>query len=503
MTTINIYPEQVLNPINRKILGHFVEQFPGNIPGGIFMPGNQLSDEMGFRKDVLEALREVNVSQIRWAGNFSSHYHWIDGVGPKENRPKKINFAWDATEDNLFGTAEFVAFCKKVGSEPVIGVNMGSGTAEEAMNWVEYCNSIENTCYANLRRSNGYENPFNVKYWCLGNEMYAQWQFGHLDAEEYAKKAVHFAYAMKRADPNIKLTAVGLETDPDWNYKVVEKLSILQVPYAPNAGEYIDYLSAHYYPIGNDSAYTNSDYEMRMTLGEFFHERTVLMRNAIENATDDMKSHIKVVWDEWNPVGQRDGTEFTLEMAVWTALIMNSFVRYSKYVEMANYTFFVNGNGGPICVTEDGILKQAEYYVFELFGKLLGSYLVGNYHDAKTVCLDMPVDGRWPRWDREKSKKRDISLLDINVTKDEDGKLKVFVINISPDEDFYTEINIKESGTDYTKAILYTIWNKDYRAKNSQEKPKEICINEQQLECKENTIKVKFLHHSINAIQIS
>ena len=174
------------------------------------------------------------------------------------------------------------------------------------MNWVEYCNGSGGTYYADLRKSHGYEEPFHVKYWCLGNEMYAQWQFGALNADDYAKEAVHFAYAMKRVDPSIKLTAVGLETDPVWNYKTVEKLNVRQAPYAPEAGEYIDYISAHYYPIGNDSAYANSDYRTRMTMGEFFHERTILMRHAIENAADDSECPIKVVWDEWNPMGEKE-----------------------------------------------------------------------------------------------------------------------------------------------------------------------------------------------------
>lgn len=133
-------------------------------------------------------MKEAGVSQIRWAGNFSSHYHWMDAVGEKQLRPKKINFAWGGIEDNGHGTAEFVNLCRKAGAEPVIGVNMGSGTPEEAMNWVEYCNGSGGTYYADLRISHGYQEPFHVKYWCLGNEMYAQWQFGSLNAEDYAKK---------------------------------------------------------------------------------------------------------------------------------------------------------------------------------------------------------------------------------------------------------------------------------------------------------------------------
>ena len=184
MNRITIYPEHVKNRISPFLLGHFAEQFRGNIPGGIYMPENPLSDTDGMRTDVIEKMKEAGVTQIRWAGNFSSHYHWMDAVGDKLLRPAKINFAWGGIEDNAHGTAEFIKLCRKVGAEPVIGVNMGSGTPEEAMNWVEYCNGSGGTYYADLRKYHGYEEPFHVKYWCLGNEMYAQWQFGALNADD-------------------------------------------------------------------------------------------------------------------------------------------------------------------------------------------------------------------------------------------------------------------------------------------------------------------------------
>ncbi len=497
MARITIYANHIQNEISPFLLGHFVEQFRGNIPDGIYMPDNALSDEDGMRTDVLEKMREAGVTQIRWAGNFSSAYHWEDGVGEKAGRPKKISFAWEDVEDNGHGTAEFIRLCKKVGAEPVIGVNMGSGTPEEAMNWVEYCNGTEDTYYANLRRSHGYADPFNVKYWCLGNEMYAQWQFGALNAQEYAKKAIHFAYAMRRADPTIKLTAVGLETDPAWNYEVVEKLSVLPVPYAKLAGNYIDYLSAHYYPIGNESAYADADYRTRMTLGEFFHERTMLMRNAIENATDDSESGIKIVWDEWNPMGERDGSEFTLEMALWSSTIMNSFIRDSKYVEMANYTFFVGGNG-PIQVTEKGLTVQPEFYLMKLYADHMGQFLLETRDDAEKVCIDMPVDRRWPKYGRACRKTREVSLLDIAATAGQ-GKITVFVTNRSFDQDIETTLVLAECDKLYRKVVVSTLWHERLDACNT-DNPDEVKTAVKEECCENNSYTAVFLRHSINAV---
>lgn len=499
MIKIKVYPGHVKNEISRGLLGHFVEQYPGNIPGGIYDPESRYADEDGFRTDILEKMRETGVTQIRWAGNFSSAYHWMDGVGPISQRPKKLNFAWDALEDNRHGTAEFIKLCRKVGAEPVIGVNMGSGTPEEAMNWVEYCNGTEDSFYANLRRKDGYEAPFRVRNWCLGNEIYAQWQFGMMDAEEYSRQAVHFAFAMRRADPSILLTAVGLETDPDWNYKVASRLSLKQVPYAKNGGDYMNYMSAHYYPIGNESAFTDTDYETRMSMGEFFHERTMLMRSAMEAAADDSEYPAKIVWDEWNPMGARDGSEFTLEMALWSSLILNSFIKDSKYVERANYTFVVGGNG-PIRVEGNGLLLQPEFYLLKLYAAVLGDQLIENSSDAPSVQVKMPVDYRWPKWGRSKYKLRNIPLLDVVTTSGKNG-ITIFVTNLSRETDFDVEISIQEWDRKAKKAVIHTIWNEDIRAINTTERTC-VEIQREELRVTHNKVIVHFKSHSINAITV-
>lgn len=463
------------------------------------MPGHPKADADGFRTDVLAAMREAGVTQLRWAGNFSSQYHWMDGVGP--DRPKKINFAWDAVEDNRHGTAEFIRLCRKVGAEPVIGVNMGSGTAEEAMNWVEYCNGTGDTYYANLRRAHGQEEPFGVKYWCLGNEMYAQWQFGCLTAEEYARKAMQFAFAMRRADPMIRLTAVGLETDPKWNYIVAREL--LQEPgaFAPASGHYMDYLSAHYYPIGNYSAYTDADYDTRMTLGEFFHERTILMRASMEAAADDNECPAGIVWDEWNPMGVRDGSEFTLEMAMWTSAILNSFIRDSKYVKMANYTFFVGGNG-PVQLSGDGLLLHAEYYVFRMYAGLLGTTLIRHWGNIPTVTRTMPVDARWPKNGAKKEKVREIPLIDLAATKNDRGDITLFAVNMSREEEFSVRILVDETADRYCAGEQQMLWNEDVRARNTEEQPKLVTVMRQELRGEGGAFCVKLPAHSIHAIQL-
>jgi len=207
---IKIDLDRKIGEVNKNIYGNFVEHLGRCVYGGIYEEGSPLSDERGFRKDVLEAVKDLNVSITRYpGGNFVSNYHWKDGIGPKDQRPPRMELAWARLESNRFGTDEFVQYAKEMGTEPYFSVNMGTGTIEEAQQWVEYCNVANGPFYAELRKKNGYTEPYNIKYWSLGNEMDGFWQMGHLNAEDYCKKAREAAKLMKLTDPDIKLIAAG------------------------------------------------------------------------------------------------------------------------------------------------------------------------------------------------------------------------------------------------------------------------------------------------------
>lgn len=201
--------------------------------GGKYDPCSPLADANGLRKDVLEAMRGLNVSIIRYpGGNFVSNYHWLDGV-----RPKRI----PRLETNQFGTIEFIKFVRAIGTEPHIAVNMGTGTIEEAQAWLEYCNIGQGPYYAELRRAHGFPMPYHVRYWGLGNEMDGLWQMGHMSAEDYCKKAREAAKLMRRTYPDIKLIAAGSSNyrpgaDPDhWNSTILYQLR-----------DDIDYIALHH-----------------------------------------------------------------------------------------------------------------------------------------------------------------------------------------------------------------------------------------------------------------
>ncbi|KAH0137223.1 family 51 glycoside hydrolase, partial [Aureobasidium melanogenum] len=241
--------------INDNVYGGFTEHMGRCIYGGIYDPGNPLSDENGFRKDVIEAFKELNCPVVRYpGGNFVATYHWLDGVGPKDQRPVRPELAWLGEESNQFGTDEFLKWCEVVGTEPYFALNFGTGTLDEALGWLEYCNSDKNTYYANLRRKNGRDKPYNVKYWALGNEMWGPWQVGQMTKEAYADKAYQWAKAMKLLDPSVVLILCGETGYSTWDSYVLKECVKWDTHTlgGSTTASLIDMHSIHIYTASND-----------------------------------------------------------------------------------------------------------------------------------------------------------------------------------------------------------------------------------------------------------
>ena len=271
--------------INPNIYGMFIEHLGRCTYGGIFDEGSPLSDSEGYRVDVLKACQRLAPPLLRWpGGNFVSGYHWQDGIGPPGERPRRFDLAWFSEESNRFGTDEFLGFCRRLDTEPYICANAGTGTLDEAAAWVEYCNGWGNTHYANRRRQCGNTVPYNVRYWGLGNEMYGDWQIAHLDAEDYAKKALEMAKMMRWTDPRIQLVSCGLG-QPEWDVPVLERLR-----------DKAEYISVHCY-VGSDDYYTNVTSVTRM---EDIIERTKAALCQVFGVADAAKAPVKISVDEWN-----------------------------------------------------------------------------------------------------------------------------------------------------------------------------------------------------------
>src|SRR5215212_6898988 len=201
-----IQQPRVTTDFDRRLLGSFLEHLGRAIYTGVYQPGSPMADGKGFRTDVVREIKELGVPIVRYpGGNFVSGYNWLDGVGPRPQRPTVLDRAWNSTETNQFGTNEFIEWCRLVGAEPLLGMNYGTGSAEMAVAYVEYCNVDKGTKWSNLRRSHGYDAPHNVKNWCLGNEMDGPWQIGHMPARAYGQKARDTAQQIRTIDGNLQL----------------------------------------------------------------------------------------------------------------------------------------------------------------------------------------------------------------------------------------------------------------------------------------------------------
>src|SRR5579864_9353746 len=244
---IKIDIDRTIGEVDPHLFGNFAEHLGRMIYGGIYEEGSPLSDKDGYRTDVMDAVKKLGVSIIRYpGGNFSSGYNWTDGIGPKDQRPVRVELAWNALESNRFGTDEFLHYCERIGAEPYICINGGLGTVDDARHWVEYTNESRHTYWADQRRKNGREKPYAVKYWGLGNEIDGPWQLGHKNAEDYAKFALEAAKAMRLVDSSIKLIASGSSNYgadwQGWNRTVITALR----------GQ-ADYVSLHTYINNRDN----------------------------------------------------------------------------------------------------------------------------------------------------------------------------------------------------------------------------------------------------------
>ena len=430
MSQIAISPARTRGTIDRKLFGGFVEHLGRCIYGGLYDEGSPLSDERGFRKDVLALLRELRLGVLRWpGGNFASNYHWTDGIGPRQDRPRRPELAWGGEEPNTFGTDEFLAYCAELGPEPdsvapYICLNMGTGTLAEALAWVEYCNSARNTAWAAKRRANGRAGPYRVRYWALGNEMYGHWQVGMMTADEYVREATRWARAIRMLDPGAKLVACGETGLTDWDAVVIDGLAGLA-----------DYHSIHIYT-GSADYWTN-------VLQPHQAERAI----ATTAALIDRAAHLKglpdkpaIAYDEWN-VWYRTGSQntgsadlaerYTFDDALAVATYLNIFVRNCARVRMANLAQLVNAIA-PIVTTDTGAAVQPIYYPFLLHARAALDAAVDVHVDGPVVAPDLPAGAS--RWPHRVADLGPFALVDAAASVSADrGKLTVTLVNRAPD----------------------------------------------------------------------
>ncbi len=393
-TRITLLTEARIAPVDSRIFGGFLEHMGRAVYEGVYQPDSPHADAEGCRRDVLDALRRLDMTAMRYpGGNFASGYHWQDGVGPRESRPTLRELAWQSLEPNRFGTDEFIGLCRKMGWTPMLTVNLGTGTPEEARNWLEYCNGKPGTRYADLRVANGHREPYAVKLWCLGNEMDGDWQLGHVPAGEYAIRAQQAAKLMKDLDKSIELVAcgtsggMGMRTYMEWDRQVLEYFGTLHMP---------AYISLHRYVSNHDND-TPNFLAITKAIDRQIEEMDAACRYVKARHRSDKRTYL--CFDEWNVWSSNEykaerefprhlaEVTYTLEDALVVAGFLHSFVRHADVMKIANLAQIVNVIA-PVMTRGDRMFIQTIFHPFEMFsrrrrGEALRVFLDGPSYEAR------------------------------------------------------------------------------------------------------------------------
>ncbi|HSW57073.1 MAG TPA: alpha-L-arabinofuranosidase C-terminal domain-containing protein [Dehalococcoidales bacterium] len=487
MNQIGIDLRRILSTIDSNIFGGFAEHLGRCIYGGIYQPQTPQADRQGFRKDVLQALKLLQLSNIRYpGGNFASGYRWMDGIGPLEKRPARLDLAWQTLEPNHFGTNEFIRFCRQLKAEPYLVVNCGDGTLREARDWVEYCNGSGNSDLVNLRRKHGFTAPHQVKYWGIGNEVDGYWQIGTKTPEEYARTFTEFGKVMKWVDPRIKLVASAVS---DWNEPFADRIRhILE-----QGGHLVDYLALHWYA-GNPQ----NDFAAYMAVSETIEKRLTACEGLIQGYAMQRKLEKlpAIAVDEWNvwyrthpqyggnPEKDHLEEKYNLEDALVTAIHLNAFIRHAKNVKMANLAQIVNVIA-PVFTRPDSLFLQTIFFPFEIFSSTCGTQALDIWWEGDTFSA-----GGF----------KGIRTLDVSGTLNPAArKLVLYVVNRSSQKEMETRIKLDE-GLFRGPAQVYTVNGPDIKSGNSFEKPDLVVSKETRLNLDGTSFTYSFEPHSFTAL---
>jgi len=452
----------------------------------------------GFRKDVVEAIRAIRPPNIRWpGGNISSCYHWEDGIADRDKRPPRYDKAFPNADEwlsNDVGIDEFMELCRLTGAKPCVALNAGDGTVQEAANWVEYCNGGLNTKYGKLRAQNGHPEPYGVKLWGIGNEMFGNWQIGHVDEETYAKRHLAIAKAILAVDKNIKIVASGGRywKYPRWNQALFKI-----------AGEYFDYLSLHSYAKKYRSTLKKQDLKDPKLAEETYYyivsspygleEQIIETDKEIRKALPG-RPEVKIAFDEWNAMLYRTPkTDFALRDGIYAAGVLHAFRRQLKTLTLANFASVVNMIP-LIRVNEYGIFFNPQYLVFRMYLNHSGPTLLGTVVKCDGFAAPEYEKGR-------PQAKGHIPYLDVSATMSKDENIVyVAVVNLHADKNIKTWISF-EKWDFSSKVKLFELYDDDYMAENTFEQPDRLTIKEGILSDISNPFGYNFKPHSVTIME--
>ncbi|HYO08315.1 MAG TPA: alpha-L-arabinofuranosidase C-terminal domain-containing protein [Tepidisphaeraceae bacterium] len=464
LATIALDTDDVVADVPRTIFGGFAEHMGRCIYGGIYDPESGQADENGIRRDVAEALREMDLSVLRYpGGNFVSSYDWRDGVGPRDQRPRRRELAWQQIETNQFGTNEFIDCCRQMKIEPMLAVNLGTGGIMEAANLVEYCNAPVGTQYADLRASHGYPRPHGVKYWCLGNEMDGTWQVGQMTAEDYAKKAREAGKIMRLVDPSIQNIICGssgpwMKTFPNWDRTALEW-----------CWEFSHYLALHNYATAWEG--TTTDF---LAYSNEFERHIDTLATILRETKQKLgaKNDIYLSQDEWN-VWYKDRDmagrwrvapplceeTYNLEDALVVAQWLNVFIRKCDVLRMACLAQVVN-TIAPLKTRGDELLRESTFYPFVMYSQHARGRSLRPSVRAATIASQ---------------RFGDVPQIDVSATVDaERNRAAVFIVHRAQAERLPIEITFTGPAAPIRVLQARQMWGLDPKAANTFDRPEVI-----------------------------
>ena len=496
--SVNINDKRITGKRSPMLYGHFIEHFHRQIYDGIYDPGNPLSDEDGFREDIIEAMRKIKVPVLRWPGGcFVSSYHWKDAVGTE--RKPMFDKAWRVEDPNTFGTDEYIKLCRKIGCEPYICTNAGTGTPEEMSDWVEYCNLGNEGKYAKWRIANGYEKPHNVKYWSIGNENYGHWEIGAKSADEWGRLVRESAKMIMHVDAGAQLSAAAL-ADIDWNINLLK-----------NCGQYLDWISIHQY------------WDMMPEVNQpATYEECMAYTKDIARSVDDVRGiltamrledKIKIAFDEWNlrswhhpnvhtikqgmnkedyvtPRDKNDdNSTYTMADAVFAACFLNAMNRNCDIVGMANFAPILNTRG-CIYSYDKGIVLRSTYHVFDLYVNYLGDTILDLWSEDGIPTMNV---------NSKSGEETAVDTLDLLATSWSDrAGIALAAINKHPSASRSIALNYEAEAAE---VIIYSITGKNKDSYNDRDR-NEVIIEEKNTGAVRKGMQIELAPHSVNVIQI-
>ena len=440
-STITVQKNSAIADIPPRIFGSFVEHLGRCVYGGIYEPSHPTADENGFRQDVINLVKELGVTCVRYpGGNFVSAYNWEDGTGPRGQRPIRRDLAWHSTETNEVGIDDFYRWSKKTGTEIMLAVNMGTRGLKAALEELEYVNGAPGTELADRRVRNGITEPMDIKMWCIGNEMDGPWQVGHMSPDEYAAAVDRVAHAMKLAESGLELVACGsssseMPTFGSWEYEMLDECY-----------DNIDYISLHRY-YGHPTNSTEDFLAQTMDMDDFI--RSVIALCDAVKGKKHARKFIHLSFDEWNLCyhsGEQDNGKkperwgrapalvedvYNFEDALLTGSILITFLRHADRVKIACLAQLVNVIAPILTRDGGGCWAQTTYYPFQHMSRY-----------ARGTSLLAAVDS--PCYDCKDYEK--VPYLDAAATRDEDGTVTVFCVNRHQQEDFTLDVDLHGMG---------------------------------------------------------